>query len=653
MISLNNISISFSGKDLFNDISFIINPKDRIGLVGKNGVGKSTLLKVIFGIQSTTKGSIAKSENATLGYLPQEIVLDSTKSIFDETMTVFDEVITLNKEIDAINVELGERTDYESDGYQQLIHDLTEKHDKLNVLDSNKMESTVERVLKGLGFKENDFSKPVSDFSGGWQMRIELGKLLIQKPSLLLLDEPTNHLDIEAIMWLEEYFKSYPGAIMMISHDRMFLDNITNRTIEIVFGKIYDYKVAYSKYFELRQDRYDQQIATMRNQQKFIEQQEKFIDKFKAKATKAKAVQSKMKLLDKIERVEIDELDNSAIKFHFPPAPRSGDVVLRAEDLTKRFDDHLVFEEANFTITRGERVAFVGQNGQGKSTLVKLVTEKLQHEGELKIGHNVDIGYYAQIQENTLDPNHTVLETIEEVAPEEWSNISKIRGLLGAFLFGADDVDKRVKVLSGGEKSRLALAKLLLRPVNLLILDEPTNHLDISAKEVLKEALLKYDGTLILVSHDRDFLQGLTDKTYEFVNRKIKEHLGPINDFLNSHKVESFREFESNKPEQKIPKQADKEVITSSNKMNYALKKEKEKELRKIKNAIQKKEKRIGELENEISEIESIMHGDDFYKDEVKSKETFAKHGDLTKQLNSEMADWEKLLEEAEEKETN
>lgn len=655
MISLNNISISFSGKDLFNDISFIINPKDRIGLVGKNGVGKSTLLKVIFGIQPTTKGSIAISEGATMGYLPQEIKVDSEKSIFDETMTVFDEVIQLNKRIDNINIELAERTDYESEAYQKLIHDLTEMHDRLNVLDSNKMESTVEKVLKGLGFKEEEFQKPISEFSGGWQMRVELGKLLIQKPSLLLLDEPTNHLDIEAILWLEEYFKNYPGSIIMISHDRMFLDNITNRTIEIVFGKIYDYKVAYSKYFELRQDRYDQQVATMRNQQKYIEQQEKFIERFKAKATKAKAVQSKMKMLDKIDRVEIDELDSSSIKFHFPPAPRSGDVVVRADELSKSYEDHLVFHEAKFTITRGERIAFVGQNGQGKSTMVKLITDKLKHEGELTIGHNVEIGYYAQVQENTLDQNKTVLEVIEDAATEEWSNVSKIRGLLGAFLFGADDIDKKVKVLSGGEKSRLALAKLLLRPVNLLILDEPTNHLDISAKEMLKEALNNYNGTLILVSHDRDFLNGLTNKTYEFINKKVKEHIGPIQDFLRNHAVESFREFEAGKKVEKKKVETKKEEKVSDNKISYAQRKEREKELRKIRNAIKKREEKISQLESDIETLEVKMHADDFYANEEESKATFFKHSELTQQLEQNMVQWEELqlqLEEEENKTT-
>lgn len=644
MISINNVTVSFSGKDLFNDISFIINPKDRIGLVGKNGVGKSTLLKIICKQQNTTKGGIAISEGATMGYLPQEIKIDSDKSIFDETMTVFEEVIQLNKDIDRINLELAERTDYESETYQKLILELTEKHDRLNVLDSNKMESTVEKVLKGLGFKESDFHRPISEFSGGWQMRVELGKLLILKPSLLLLDEPTNHLDIEAILWLEDYFKNYPGAIIMISHDRMFLDNITNRTIEIVFGKIYDYKASYTKYFELRQERYDQQIATMKNQQKFIEQQEKFITKFKAKATKAKAVQSKMKQLDKIERIEIDELDGSSIKFNFPPAPRSGDIVLRATELTKKYDDYLVFENAEYQIERGERIAFVGQNGQGKSTMVKLITDGLKHSGELKIGHNVEVGYYAQVQENTLDPNKTVLEVIEDAATEEWSNISRVRGLLGAFLFGADDVDKKVKVLSGGEKSRLALARLLLKPVNLLILDEPTNHLDISAKEMLKEALNNYNGTLILVSHDRDFLQGLTNKTFEFANKKVKEHIGPIEDFLRNHEVASFREFETGKPEKK----ATEEKTASENKISYEERKEREKKLRKIKNAIKKREEKISQLEQEIADLEIIMHQDDFYADEKKSKDTFFKHSELTQELEQNMVQWESLQEELE-----
>lgn len=645
MISVQNISVSFSGNDLFKDITFLINAKDRIGLVGKNGVGKSTLLKIIFGIQKPDVGHIVIPDGQSIGYLPQEISIDSTKTVFDETMTVFNEIIQLNKDIEQINIDLAERTDYESEAYQKLILDLSDKHERLHILDDGKSESQVEKILKGLGFKESEFKKPVSEFSGGWQMRIELAKLLLQKPSLLLLDEPTNHLDIEAIMWLEDFFINYPGSIIMISHDRMFLDNVTNRTIEIVFGKIYDYKVAYSHYMTLREERYEQQIATMRNQQKYIEQQEKFIERFKAKATKAKAAQSKQKQLDKIERIELDELDNSQIKFYFPPAPRSGDVVLHARELSKYYDDKCVFNDIEFDIMRGDRVAFVGQNGQGKSTMIKLITEKLQHQGTLNVGHNVEIGYYAQVQENTLDHELTVFDTIDNIATEEWRNVSRIRGLLGTFLFGAEDIDKKVKVLSGGEKSRLALAKLLLNPINLLILDEPTNHLDIASKEVLKEALLNFDGTLILVSHDRDFLQGLTSRTFEFADGKIKEHIGPIEEFLSKHKVDSFRAFEAGNENSRKKTQTnnivDKEK-SASNKLSYKENKEKEKELKKLKNAVQRWERKIDEIEKEIIHLEEKMAKPEFSSD-LNAQDQYFEHAELNKSLEEAMTNWEKV----------
>lgn len=647
MISINNISVSFSGKDLFNDISFIVNPKDRIGLIGKNGVGKSTLLKVIMGIQPSDKGGIAISSGESIGYLPQEIVIDSGKSVFDEAMTAFAHVIELEEEIEEINIALAERTDYESDSYNDLIQSLAEKHERLNVLGSAKAESEVEKVLKGLGFSEEEFKRPLSTFSGGWQMRVELAKLLIQKPSLLLLDEPTNHLDIEAIMWLEDFFKSYPGALMMISHDRMFLDEVTNRTIEIVFGKIYDYGVPYSKYMVLREERYEQQLATLRNQQKYIAEQERFIERFKAKATKAKQAQSRMKALEKVQVQQIDELDNTAIKFRFPPAPRSGDVVVKGLDVSKYYDEKEVLSKIDFQLDRGDRVAFVGQNGQGKSTLVKMINGQTGYDGELTIGHNVKIDYYAQVQENTLDKDQTVLETIEHVAPEEWNNISKIRALLGAFLFGEDDIDKRVKVLSGGEKSRLALAKLLLEPCNLLILDEPTNHLDIASKEVLKEALLNYNGTLIIVSHDRDFLAGLTDRTFEFANQRIKEHLGDISEFLTKHSVESFRAFEQSGKKKEEPAKVEpvKSKEQPSQKEDYAARKALEKELRKLKNSIKRSEDKIAELEKAIADLEEKMHDPAFYSDVEKNKQATFEHAELSRKLDAEMLKWEELSE--------
>ena len=649
MISVNNISVAFDGNDLFKELSFIINPKDRIGLVGKNGVGKSTLLKIIYGLQEPNSGDIAISTGRTIGYLPQEITVDSEKTVYNETLTVFDEIIQLEKDIEAINVALAERTDYESDGYTQLIHDLTEKHDKLNLMDSSKIESNVEKILKGLGFSEADFHMPMSSFSGGWQMRVELGKLLLQKPDLLLLDEPTNHLDIESILWLEDYFNNYPGAIIMISHDRAFLDNVTNRTIEIVFGKIYDYKVPYSKYFDIREERMETQMAALKNQQKYIAQQERFIERFKAKASKAKQAQSKQKQLDKVERLDIDELDTQSIDFRFPPAPRAGDVVMKATNVSKTYGDKEVFHDVNLEIERGEKVAFVGKNGMGKSTLVKLVTEKLEHGGELKVGHNVKIGYYAQIQENTLNANDTVLSTIEQAATtQEWANVSRIRGLLGTFLFGEEDVDKRVKVLSGGEKSRLALAKLLLEPVNLLILDEPTNHLDIASKEVLKRALINYDGAMIVVSHDRDFLKGLTDITHEFINGKVKEHLGDIDYFLSKHKVETFRDFESggngsSKKKQKKEETPKKKEEKPNNALSYEERKAYDKKVKKLKNEIKQREKQVEETEKAIEQMEIKMADPENYEDGQPSKKLFFEHSELNQKLENYMGQWEEL----------
>jgi len=651
MISINSVSVSFSGKDLFNDLSFIINPKDRIGLIGKNGVGKSTLLKIIMGIQPCDKGSVAISGGKTIGYLPQEIKVNSEKTIFDEAMTAFEHVIQLEKDIEHINQQLADRTDYESDAYHQLITDLTEKHERLNVLGSAKAESEVEKVLKGLGFSPEEFTKPINTFSGGWQMRVELAKLLIQKPSLLLLDEPTNHLDIEAILWLEAFFKSYPGAVMMISHDRMFLDEVTNRTIEIVFGKIYDYAVPYTKYLTLREERFEQQMATLRNQQKYVAEQERFIERFRSKASKAKQVQSRVKALEKVDLQQLDELDQSSIQFRFPPAPRSGDVALKGENVGKNYGSKEVFKHLDFQLDRGDRVAFVGQNGQGKSTLVKLITDKLEHDGELTIGHNVAIGYYAQVQENTLDQDLTVLETIEQSAPEEWNNISRIRALLGAFLFGPDDVDKRVKVLSGGEKSRLALAKLLLKPCNLLILDEPTNHLDIASKEVLKEALLHFNGTLIVVSHDRDFLGGLTTKTFEFANKTIKEHLGDVGEFLAKHEVISFRDFEQGvKPVKKPKVEATvEETPKTESKEDYEAKKQRQRDLRKLQKDISRIEKKIAELEEQIAELEKQMHDPEFFHDADKNKEATFQHAEWSRQLEEYMQQWEVTHEKVEE----
>lgn len=648
MISINNISVSFSGNDLFKEISLVINERDRIGLVGKNGVGKSTLLKIILGLQQPDGGVVVIPDGRTVGYLPQEMHFEGKETVWTETLKAYAELNSLKNRDAEIQVELTERTDYESDSYQKIIDELGNIHMRLELIDDGKSEQKTEQVLLGLGFSREDFKRKMSEFSGGWQMRVELAKLILMRPDLLLLDEPTNHLDIDSILWLEQFFQEYPGAIMMISHDRMFLDNITNRTVEIIKGKIYDYSVSYSKFFQLRQERIDQQKAAYDNQQKYISQQERFIERFKAKNTKAKQAQSKMKQLEKLDRVHIDETDDSRIRFHFPPAQRSGDVVLKARDLSKTYGDHTVFSDASFDIFRGERVAFVGRNGQGKSTLVKLIVGDENGEGELKLGHNVEVGYYAQIQEKTLDPDANIEEIIQHEATGDDAKIHRVRGLLGAFLFGPDDYGKKVKVLSGGEKSRLALAKMLLKQCNLLILDEPTNHLDIGAKEVLKEALQAFKGTLILVSHDREFLQGLTDRTFEFKDGRVKEHLGTIDDFLSNYQVQSFREFEGAKAKPK-PKteETKKEVVASKPAQNSGLtnqqRKEKEKEWKRLKNQLSNLEQQIEGQEKEMRVLEEKMADPTAAKD---SQDIFFQHAELQRQLDDHMKRWEKAGQE-------
>lgn len=645
MISVSNLSIAYSGIELFEDISFVINPRDRIGLVGKNGVGKSTLLNIISGKQKPDSGSVNISEGGSIGYLPQELKITSGKSVFDETLSVFEEILRLEEEEKNLGKELSEREDYESEYYNELVHRLSDVHEKIQLMGGHNKIGEAEKVLKGLGFLPADFLRPVTEFSGGWQMRVELAKLLLLKPELLLLDEPTNHLDIESILWLEEFFINYPGSILMVSHDKMFLDNVTNRTIEIAFGRIYDYKVSYTKYFLLREERLQQQQAAFENQQRYIAQQERFINRFRAKASKAKQVQSKIKQLGKIERVEFDELDTQSIYFRFPSAPRSGEVALSAKNAGKKYGEKEILKEVNFTIFRGEKIAFVGKNGEGKSTLVKMIAAGEGFNGELKTGYNIALGYYAQIQEKSLNEELTVLQTLEQEATGDWTNDARLRGLLGAFLFDEDDIYKKVKVLSGGEKSRVALAKLILHPLNLLVLDEPTNHLDIAAKEVLKNALLNYDGTLIVVSHDRDFLHGLTHKTFEFKNKQVKEHIGDINDFLQSHKVSSFREFELNKENKK---KSVNEVPKEKSRSPFEMKKEREKELKKIKNSIQKLENNIQQFEKEIIITEEIMAKPDFFSS-GKSAEIFAQHANLKKQLGEAMEQWTEIQAKAEE----
>lgn len=602
MISINNLTVSFGGFTLLNDINFHVSEKDRIGLVGKNGSGKSTLLKIIVGLNRPSAGQVLKPVGLTIGYLPQQMEHAKDKTVYQEALTAFSQYFEMQKEMERINMELSSRDDYESDDYHKLIIHLNDVNDRIHYCGSDNPEGLTEKTLIGLGFNRDELNRPTHTFSQGWNMRIELAKVLLQKPDLLLLDEPTNHLDIESIQWLEEYLESFSGSLVLISHDRRFLDNVTNRTVELMLGKAYDYKVSYSRYLELRKERIDQQKAAYENQKRLIEKTEDFIEKFRYKATKSNQVQSRIKQLDKIERIEIDDEDRSTLTVKFPRSPRSGQVVVKTTDLKMQFGEKVVFDKANISIERGEKVAFVGRNGEGKTTLIRLITKEIaQKNGTLEMGHNVSMGYYAQNQEDLLDKNDTVLDTLDKIAVGEIR--TKLRDILGAFLFKNEDIDKKVAVLSGGERSRLAMAKLILKPHNLLALDEPTNHMDIRSKDVLKQALINYDGTLIIVSHDRDFLDGLVNKIYEFKDCRIKEHLGGVTDFLSKKKMEHLRELEIppiEKKNQEIAKE-------NKNELSYQEQKEIERKLRKKRNSIDSYEKRIGFLENKIEEIEKIL----------------------------------------------
>ena len=543
MISLDNLTVSYGGWTLFDNISFLINPKDRIGLVGRNGAGKTTLLRIITGEQQPTSGSVTLNGDCTIGYLPQTMRVADTTTLAEETAKAFEEVLRLEAEIEHLTREIAERTDYESDGYAQLLHRLNDAQDHYHILGGETREADIEKTLLGLGFKRGDFGRPTSEFSGGWRMRIELAKLLLRRPSIFLLDEPTNHLDIESIQWLEDFLINNGKAVIVISHDRKFVDNITTRTIEVTMGRIYDYKVNYSQYLTLRKERREQQQKAYDEQQKFIAETKEFIERFKGTYSKTLQVQSRVKMLEKLELLEVDEEDTSALRLKFPPSPRSGSYPVIMEGVGKTYGNHVVFRNANLTVERGDKVAFVGKNGEGKSTLVKCIMKEIEHEGTLTLGHNVQIGYFAQNQASLMDENLTVFQTIDNVAKGEIRN--KIRDLLGAFMFGGPEESmKKVKVLSGGERTRLAMIKLLLEPVNLLILDEPTNHLDMKTKDILKQALLDFDGTLIVVSHDRDFLDGLVSKVYEFGNQKVTEHLCGIYEFLEKKKMDSLQELE-------------------------------------------------------------------------------------------------------------
>ena len=604
MISVDNLTVSFAGWDLFKDVSFLINEKDRIGLVGKNGAGKSTMLKVLIGEQQPTSGTVSRNGECTVGYLPQQMKVADTTTLFDETESAFSEVLGLEREIDRLNAEIAERTDYESPEYEKLLHRLNDATDRFNILGGMNREEEVEKTLLGLGFERSDFSRPTSEFSGGWRMRIELAKLLLRRPSVFLLDEPTNHLDIESIGWLENYLKDYNGAVVLISHDRAFLDNVTTRTIEISLGKIYDYRVPYSKYVELRRERRAQQLAAYQNQQKMIEQTEEFIERFRYKPTKSNQVQSRIKQLEKIERIEVDEEDLSRLNIKFPPAPRSGQIVVEAKEVGKSFGEKHVFSGATFTIERGQKVALVGRNGEGKTTFARMVIGQLEPtEGSLRIGHNVKIGYYAQNQDDLMNGDFTVFDTLDRVAVGEIR--TKLRDILGAFLFRGEDIDKKVRVLSGGERARLAMARLMLEPYNLLVLDEPTNHMDMRSKDILKNAVQRYDGTVIVISHDREFLDGLVERVYEFRDGRVKEHLGGIYDFLRDRQIESMREIEQKKPSQAAAPQMNKGGL--SGKMLYEQKREAEKQLRKAERDVERAEEEIMALEKEIAEMDRKM----------------------------------------------
>ncbi len=545
MISVDGLTVEFGGTTLFKDISFVINDKDRIALMGKNGAGKSTLLKIIAGVRSTSSGKISAPKDAVIAYLPQHLMTEDNRTVFEEAAQAFAKIFEMEREIEVLNLEMATRTDYESDSYYALIEQVSTLSEKFYAIEEINYDAEVEKILIGLGFKREDFTRPTSEFSGGWRMRIELAKILLQKPDLILLDEPTNHMDIESIQWLEDFLINSAKAVILISHDRAFVDNITTRTIEVTMGRIYDYKVNYSQYLTLRQERREQQMKQFDEQQKMIADNMDFIERFKGTYSKTNQVQSRVKMLEKLTLVEIDEEDNSALRLKFPPSPRSGNYPVILESMTKSYGDHLVFSNVSLTIQRGERVAFVGKNGEGKSTLVKGLMGEIEYDGKLSLGHNTMIGYFAQNQASLLDEDVTVFQTIDDVAKGDIR--TKIRDILGAFMFGGDNMAKKVKVLSGGERTRLAMIKLLLEPVNLLILDEPTNHLDMKTKDILKSALQDFDGTLILVSHDRDFLSGLVSKVYEFGNKQIKEHIGDIQSFLQKKKLDTLKELERNK----------------------------------------------------------------------------------------------------------
>ena len=645
MISIEGLSVAFGGNTLFDNITYVINKKDRIALVGKNGAGKSTMLKIIAGLQAPTSGNVNMPKDLTVGYLPQQMNLSDTRTVMEEAEQAFSHIFELQSRIERMNTELSERTDYESEYYQELIERVSNANEQLALIGASNYQAEIEKTLIGLGFTREDFGRDTSEFSGGWRMRIELAKLLLQRPDVLLLDEPTNHLDIESIQWLESFLSTRANAVVLVSHDRAFIDNVTTRTIEISLGRIYDYQVNYSRYVVLRQERLEQQMRAYENQQKQIQDTEAFIERFRYKATKSVQVQSRIKQLAKLERVEVDEVDTSRLNLKFPPAPRSGDYPIIAEGVGKNYGSHVVFSNATFTIKRGEKVAFVGKNGEGKSTLVKCIMGEIPYTGTLKIGHNVKIGYFAQNQASLLDESITVFDTIDRVAVGDIR--TKIRDILGAFMFGGEASDKTVKVLSGGEKTRVAMIRLLLEPVNLLILDEPTNHLDMRTKDVLKQAIRDFNGTVILVSHDREFLDGLVSKVYEFGGGQVREHLGGIYDFLESRKLASLRELEQRATVSKtekdgnISKDSASPAQSEDSKLSYGEQKEFARRLRKAEKAVADIESEIAGLEKRIAEVEEKLATPDGAAD----TSLYELHGQLKKQLDDVMWKWSEASE--------
>ena len=646
MISLDNLTVSYGGWTLFDNISFLINPKDRIGLVGKNGAGKTTLLRIITGEQQPTTGAVTLNGDCTIGYLPQTMRVADTTTLVEETAKAFEEVLRLEAEIEALTREIAERTDYESPGYEQLLHRLNDAQDHYHILGGETRDADIEKTLLGLGFKRSDFGRATSEFSGGWRMRIELAKLLLRRPSIFLLDEPTNHLDIESIQWLEDYLKNYNGAVLLISHDRAFLDNVTNRTVELSLGKITDYKVSYSKYVVLRAERRAQQVAAYENQQRMIEKTEEFIEKFRYKPTKSNQVQSRIKQLERLDRLEIEEEDLATLNIKFPPAPRSGQVVAEINEAGMSFGEKHVFSGANFVIEKGDRIALVGRNGEGKTTLARMLIGQLTPtEGSIRLGANVNIGYYAQNQDDLMDGEFTVYDTLDRVAVGDIR--TRLRDILGAFLFRGEDIDKKVKVLSGGERARLAMARMMLEPRNLLVLDEPTNHMDMRSKDILKNAIMKYDGTVVVVSHDREFLDGMVEKVYEFRDGGVKEYLGGIYYFLEKRKLESLQEIERRdvpaKTALKTAGAADEPKPAASGKLSYEQRKEQEKQIRKLKKAVETVEAELAGIERQIAEYDAKFAAAAEY-----NEADYKAYNELKNRYEHQMHEWEKASYELE-----